>query len=44
LVENQNGLSESDMLRKYLALPKNKDGLPRDELSFRESVWPLLEI
>ena len=43
LVENPNGLSESDILRKYLAYPRKNDPLVRDETTFRHSVWPILE-
>lgn len=43
LVENPNGLSESDILRKYLAYPRKNDPLVRDETAFRHSVWPILE-
>ncbi len=38
------GLSQSDILRTYLKLPKDsKDGLKRDEETFYKTVWPRLE-
>ena len=43
MVDNPNGLSESDILRKYLAYPRKNDPLSRDETAFRNSVWPIME-
>ena len=40
---NANGLAESDILRKYLARPRGKDGLERTEAAFYNQVWPKLE-
>lgn len=37
------GLSQNDMLRKYMDLPPSSDGLSRDEAAFHKYVWPLLE-
>jgi len=37
------GLSQSDILRTYLKMPKEDDGLKRDEETFYTVVWPKLE-
>ena len=38
------GLSQSDILRIYLRLPRDpKDGLKRDEETFYKHLWPRLE-
>lgn len=38
------GLSQTDILRLYLRLPKDtKDGLKRDEETFYKTLWPRLE-
>ena len=36
------GLSQQDILRKYLQMPKMKDGLKRDEKTFLTHIWPTL--
>ena len=46
LMENPNGLTESDILRRYLAYPVHssyKDNLKRDEYHFSTYVWPMME-
>ena len=44
LGHNVNGLSETDILRKYLGYPSSsKDRLGRNEEAFRTHIWPLLE-
>lgn len=37
------GLSQSEILRRYMALEKTGDGLKRDERTFYKEVWPSLE-
>jgi len=37
------GISQTDVLRAYLKLDKNDDGLRRDEETFFKVVWPKLE-
>jgi hypothetical protein len=38
------GLSQADILRLYLRMPKDvKDGLKRDEETFYKQLWPRLE-
>jgi len=37
------GISQTDVLRAYLRLEKNDDGLRRDEETFFKIVWPRLE-
>ena len=37
------GISQNDMLRKYMDWPPSSDGLPRDEHAFHKHIWPLLE-
>ena len=37
------GLSERDIMGKYLRRTPGKDGLKRDESTFRNTIWPLLQ-
>ena len=37
------GLSQSDIYRMYAKMPKDNDGLSRDESTFYAKVWPLME-
>jgi len=37
------GLSQTDILRRYISTPRGKDKLKRDENSFYKKVWPMLE-
>jgi hypothetical protein len=34
------GLSQSDILQKYLQMEKGDDGLARNENTFNQKVWP----
>jgi hypothetical protein len=36
-------MSQSDILHKYLRMPKSNDGLARNEHAFYKSVWPKME-
>ena len=37
------GLSKNDIMRMYMGMPKISDNLKRDEHTFRNTVWPLVE-
>ena len=37
------GISQSDMLRRYLGMKSAGEGLRRDEMTFYREVWPKLE-
>ena len=37
------GLSKTDIMRKYLSVPRINDQLKRDEQTFRSTVWPMIE-
>ena len=44
LNKNSNGLSESDILRKFMEFPRqNADKIERNEEAFKTHIWPLLE-
>ena len=36
------GLSQADICRKFMSMPKMKDGLKRDERTFNAEVWPII--
>ena len=37
------GLSEKDILRRYMSMDSASDGLARDESTFNGLIWPLLK-
>ena len=37
------GLSKNDIMRRFTGMPRMSDNLKRDEQTFRNTVWPLLE-
>ena len=37
------GLSEKDILRRYMSMEPASDGLARDEATFNSQIWPLLK-
>ena len=45
LSTNENGLTQTDILRMFLRAPKTSAGdtVPRDQQTFKQQVWPQLE-
>lgn len=36
-------MSQSDILRRYLDIPKSSDGFPRNESTFYKEIWPMMD-